>query len=225
MQKINILGVGLTDYSLKESVVLLEDYIKSGGLHTILYITPPVLILAGQDEEEKKYIETADLALCGDSDLLRDAGIDSQGRAYEVENRVFLKEFLRRIVRNSGKIYLLGESEEEVNALREELGLFQKGLIFNGSCVIAQETEDTGEIINKINDVAPMAIVSRLSPGRQEKYMAEFKPFVNAKVWLGISKDMVLGADKEPIRNRIMGKIYKRIFRSRMNRFKDKNGE
>lgn len=222
MQKLNILGVALTDYSLKESLVLLEDYIKSGRLNTILYITPPVLILAGQDEEQKKCIEAMDLTLCGDVDLLRVAKIDSSSRAYEVENRIFLKEFLRRLVRGSRKIYLLGESEEELEALRRELDAFQKGLVISGSSVIAEDTE---EIINRINDVAPTAIISRISHGKQEKYMSEFKPFANAEVWLGISKDMVLGTNKEPFRNRIMGKIYKKIFHSRMNRFKDENGE
>ena len=222
MQKINILGVALTDYSLKESLVLLEDYTKNGRLNTILYITPPVLILAGQDEEEKNCIETMDLTLCGDADLLRVAEIDSPSRTYEVANRVFLKEFLRRMVCDRRKVYLLGESEEDIETLRRELESFQNGLLFSGSSVM---TEDTHEIINRINDVAPAAIISRLSPGKQEKYMAEFKPLANAEVWLGISKDMVLGAAKEPFRNKIMGKIYKKIFRSRMNRFKDENGE
>lgn len=222
MQKINMLGVALTDYSLKESLILLENYMKSGRLNTILYVTPPVLILAGHDEEHKKCIEEMDLTLCGDAELLRMAKLDAPGRMHEVENRIFLKEFLRKMVRGSRKIYLLGESEEELGALRAELEGFQKGLIISGSSVI---TEDTDEIINRINDVAPAAIISRLSHGKQEKYMSQFRPFANAEVWLGIPKDMMLGTDKGPFRNRIMGKIYKKIFRSRMNRFKDESGE
>ena len=54
MQKINILGVELTDYSLKESLLRLDGYVRGGGLNTILYITTPVLIMAGENEEEKK---------------------------------------------------------------------------------------------------------------------------------------------------------------------------
>lgn len=222
MQKINMLGVALTDYSLKESLNMLENYIKNGKLNTILYVTPPVLILAGQDEEHKKYIEEMDLMLCGDVELLRMAKVDVPSRVHEVENRIFLKEFLRKMVRSSRKIYLLGESEEELKTLRRELEAFQKGLVISGSSVM---TEDTDDIINRINDIAPAAIISRLSHGKQEKCMSQFKPYVNAKVWLGIPKDMMLGTDKEPFRNRIMGKIYKKIFRSRMNRFKDESGE
>lgn len=223
MQKINILGIELTDYSLKESLLRLDDYVRSGGLNTILYITTPVLIMAGENEDEKKEIEAMDMTLCGDADILRVAEIRSVSRQYEVENLVFLKEFLRRLARSGRKVYLLAESEEENRVLREELEAFQTGILIGGSGVIADGDKELGEVINRINDIAPTAIISRISPGRQEKWMTEAKPFVNAEVWLGISKDMILDGTKEPFRKKVTDKIYKRIFLSRINRFRGEN--
>ena len=75
MQNLNILGVALTDYSLKESLFMLDGFIKGGGLKTILYLTTPMLIMAGEDAEEKAAIEAMDMTLCGDADILRVAGI------------------------------------------------------------------------------------------------------------------------------------------------------
>lgn len=219
----NILGVELIDYSLKESLLLLDDYVKGGGLNTILYITTPMLIMAGENEDEKREIEAMDMTLCGDADILRVGEIRSASRQYEVENMVFLKEFLRRLVQSGGKIYLLAESEEENRILQEELEAFQTGILVGGSGVIADGGEGLGEVINRINDIAPTAIISRISSGRQEKWMIEAKPFVNAEVWLGISKDMILDGTKEPFRKKVTDKIYKRIFRSRINRFRDEN--
>lgn len=227
MKKINILGTVLTDYSLKESLNLVDNFIKNGGLNTILYITTPALIMAGKDEEEKKLIEAMDMTLCGDTDILRVAKIETMGRLYEVENLVFLKEFLRRAVQSNNKIYLLAESETEVGILRKELELFQKGLIIGGSGVIEEPTEDIEEIINRINDVAPLAVISRLSPGRQEKFMIESRMLINAEVWLGIAKDMILDRTKESLRRKVADRVYKKMFHRRMNRFKDeeeKNG-
>lgn len=225
MQRINILGVALADYSLKESLILLDEYTKNGRLNTILYLTAPMLILAGKDEQEKNCIESMDLTLCGDAELLRAAKIESVSRHYEVENRVFLKEFLRRMVRENRKIYLLAESETELEMFHRDLENLQSGLQISGSDVLSAETTDTEEIINRINDVAPAAIISRLPHGGQERYMTEFKSFANAEVWLGISKDMVLGASKEPFRKRIMDRIYKKIFRRWMNRSEDEKGK
>ena len=137
MQEINILGVALTDYSLKESLILLDDYFRGGGLNTILYITAPLLIMAGEDEKEKNGIAAMDMTLCGDADILKVAEIKSVSRLYEVENLVFLKEFLRRLSLNDRKIYLLAESEEEIVLLREELQALQKSIVIGGSGIIA----------------------------------------------------------------------------------------
>lgn len=221
MQKINILGTALTDYSLKESLVLVDDYVKNGALNTILYITTPILILAGKDEEEKKRIEAMDMTLCGDADILRVAKIESMGRLYEVENFVFLKEFLRRLARNGKRVYLLAESEDETERLRRELELFQKGIAVAGKSVISEAAEEIEEIINNINDVAPTAVISRLSPGRQEKWMTDSKPFINAEVWLGLARDMALDGTGGPLRKKVMNKIYRKIFHRWMNRLEN----
>lgn len=202
---------------------MLDGYVGGGGLNTILYVTTPMLIMAGEDEEEKKEIEAMDMTLCGDADILKVAGIKSASRLYEVENLVFLKEFLRRLARGGKKIYLLAESEEEMSLLRNELEALQKDIQIGGGGIIAGGEKEREETINGINDVAPTAIISRMSLGKQEEWMIKAKPFVNAKVWLGISKDMILDGTKEPFRKKVMDKIYKKIFRRRINRFKDEN--
>lgn len=220
MQNLNILGVALTDYSLKESLSMLDGFVRGGGLKTILYVTTPMLIMAGEDTEEKNTIEAMDMILCGDADILRVAGIKSASRQYEVDNLVFLKEFLRRMARNDRKLYLLAESEEEIKLLREDLEALQNGILIGGSSVAADEAD---EIINRINDIAPTAVISRMSYGRQEKWMMGAKLLVNAEVWLGISKDMILDRTKEPLSKKVMDKVYKKIFQRRMNRFNDEN--
>ncbi len=184
MQKINILGVAITDYSLKESLIKLDSFIGGGGLNTILYVTTPMLIMAGENEEEKNEIEAMDMTLCGDADILKVAEIKSVSRLYEVENQVFLKEFLRRLVLGGGKVYLLAESEEEVDSLQGELENIQKDIQIVGKSVIPDGGEGLEEIINRINDIAPIAVISRFPSGGQEKWMIEAKPFVNAEVWL-----------------------------------------
>lgn len=221
MQKINILGTVITDYSLKESLVLVEEYVRSGVLNTILYITTPTLILAGKDEEEKRLIEAMDMTLCGDTDILRVAKIDAMGRLYEVENFVFLKEFLRRVVRSNKQVYLLAESEEELRKLGRELEMFHKGIVVGGSSIIEEAAEDKEEIINRINDIAPLAVISRLPSGRQEKWMLESKLLINAEVWLGIAKDMELDRTEKSVYKKLRDKFYRKMFYRRISRFKD----
>lgn len=218
MGKINILGVKLTDCSLRESLSRMDGYVKSGALNTVLYVTAPMLILAGRDGQEKQRIESMDLTLCGDADILRVAGIESRSRIYEVENHIFLKEFLRRLSRGRSTVYLLADSEENEKRLRRELSELQRELLIVGSR-IAGENEDAEETANSINDVAPAAVISRTAPGRQEEWMTRLRPFLNAEIWLGIPEDMKLGGYRESFRRRLLSVVYRKIFHTRINRY------
>lgn len=223
MQKMDILGVTLTDYSLKESLLLTDSFLENSALNTILYVTTPMLILAGKDEYEKERIESMDMTLCGESDILRVAKIESKSRLYEVENLVFFKEFLRRIVRGGKKVYLLSDSEADAEKLRSELKDFQRGIVISGVQVIRESTEKVEEVVNDINDIAPDVIISRMAWGRQEQWMVDAKPYINAEVWLGISKDMKLGKRRESFQKKAMNRIYRKMFHDRMNRYNGEN--
>lgn len=219
MQKMSILGVTLTDYSLKESLLRADEFVKNGAVNTILYMTIPMLILAGKDEKEKERILSMDMTLCGDPDILKVAKIESKSRLYEVENLIFLKEFLRRTVRSGKTVYLLADTGEGVEELKQELWELQKGISITAAGIVSEETEDLEEVINNINDIAPAIIISRLAPGRQEQLMMETKPFVNAEVWIGLARDMKLGTGHELVRKRVINKIYKKIIRHRISKY------
>lgn len=219
MQKMSILGITLTDYSLKESLLRADEFVKNGAVNTILYMTIPMLILAGKDEKEKERILSMDMTLCGDPDILKVAKIESKSRLYEVENLIFLKEFLRRTVRSGKTVYLLADAREGVEELKQELWELQKGIGITAAGIVSEETEDLEEVINNINDIAPAIIISRLAPGRQEQLMMETKPFVNAEVWIGLARDMKLGTGNEPVRKRVINKIYKKIIRHRISKY------
>lgn len=226
MAKINILGITLTDCSLKEALSMADEYVSNGALNTILYVTAPMLILAGRDDGEKERIEAVDLTMCGDADILRVARIESRNRIYEVENHIFLKEFLRRLMYGRRSIYLLTDSEENEKSLRNIIQEFQRGIFIAGSRVIGEE-EDADETANIINDVAPTVIISRMASGKQEEWMCRLKPVINAEVWMGIPEDMKLGEHYLTFRQKLVNIIYKKIFHTRINRYNgesDKNG-
>ena len=122
-------------------------------------------------------------------------------------------------------MYLLDDSEEDLQLLRGQLETYQKGIIVGGSDVLTENGRDMDEIINRINDVAPTAIISRMAHGKQERCMVRSKELINAEVWLGISKDMALGAGKESLRRKFVGQMYRIMFHRRINHFKDGNEE
>lgn len=222
MQKLDILGVELTDCALKEALAKADEFVRNGALNTVLFVTTATLVKAGKDVEEQRRISEMDLTILADADILRVAGLGTKVRIYETENQIMIKEFLRRMKQGFYSVYLLSDSNTDLEELEEQLRLIQSELNIAGALLI-HETTAIEEVANKINDIAPTVIFSRITSGRQEKLMLEAKPYINAEVWVGLPVDLKLGGIKESIQKRALRKIYRTIFRSRYQKYQNKD--
>ena len=73
MQKINLPGMNLTDYSLRESISITDRFLGSGSLNTVLFISAKILVgtgLYGMENMDRR---------CG-SDYLERSGNCKAGR-------------------------------------------------------------------------------------------------------------------------------------------------
>ena len=73
MKKIHILGVAIRDYTLKESLTLTDEYLKNGAMNTVLFVSAKMLLAAGENPELKEWIESMDMTVCAETDILRAA--------------------------------------------------------------------------------------------------------------------------------------------------------
>lgn len=216
MQKINLFGMDLTDYSLRESLGILDRYLNNGALNTILYMSAKMLVGANISQEQKNWIEDIDLVIWSDAEILEHAGIKARNRIHEVENKEFMREFLKRLGKNKKPAYLLAESEEELERLKEDLLYLRGDLNIIGGSVVDDEEmvveTDIPNVINDINLLAPTAIISRISFERQEKFMVETRKFLNAEVWLALNNQMILNEDRPMRMHKLANKWYHVLF-------------
>ena len=117
MQKINLPGMNLTDYSLRESISITDRFLGSGSLNTVLFISAKILVGTGTFTEWKTWIGDADLIIWSDPEIVRQAGIRAKDRIHEVENQEYIKAVLKRLGKGKKALYLLAESEEELEKL------------------------------------------------------------------------------------------------------------
>ena len=97
MKELNILGVSIREYSLKESLALTDIYLKNGAMNTVLFVSAKMLLAAGKNPELKEWIETMDMTVCAEPDILRAADMATMSRMREIENSAYLKEVVRRL--------------------------------------------------------------------------------------------------------------------------------
>lgn len=220
MKNINILGIKLQDRYVKESLNAAERFLNEGAVHTILYITISVLLEADKNEVCKEWIESADLTLWGDMEILKAAEITARSRYREVTEKEFLKSFLRRMARSHKSVLVLSDSEENAEVLKQELLELQDGVTIVGTLAISDSEEKREDAVNRINMIAPAVTVARMPFSQQQRWLEQTKPFMNTGIWIGLPEHLSCIRKKEMPTEKVGRRILNMLFNRQVNKYK-----
>lgn len=219
MQKINILGMSLTDYSLREAISITDRFLGSGSLNTILFVSAKILVGAGSAEKRQEWIESADLVVWSDAEIVRQAGITAKNRIHEVENQEYLKEVLKRLGRGKKPLYLLAESEEELEKLEHDLKYIREDLVIAGEGIAGSTQAEWDTEANRINGLAPVAVISRMPFERQAEIVECMKNFLNADIWVALDCEMLPDNRKVPFLRKLLSKWDHHVFQKLLSEY------
>jgi N-acetylglucosaminyldiphosphoundecaprenol N-acetyl-beta-D-mannosaminyltransferase len=188
IKEIHVAGITLGNYTTRESLMQMDKAFYEEKFTIVEEVNMRSIILAGEDAVVKNTIESVDLTVIAEAGILDAAGEHSLHRKREIEQNEFFNQFLRRIERNSKKVLLLGDREEEValaqGFLEEEFPRMQIGGAF---CLEYCKGDEDG-VVNDINAEAVDVIISVLPSPRQEYFLANHKDKLSARIWYGVSE-------------------------------------
>lgn len=223
MKEISILGVSIKERSLKESLALTDSFLKNGALNTILYVSAKMLQAADKNPELKDWIESMDMTLCTEPDILRAANAATANRIREVENNAYLKETIRRLSKGRQSIYLLAEKETDLERLKSRLR--QNGPVLN---IVAENSmeavdDDMARIVNHMNDVAANVIISMIPFPKQERVIVENRNYINSEIWLALPmpEEAYVPKERERFFNRTLKRLYFSKFKKQVIHYKE----
>ena len=220
MKNINILGTKLHERDAREALFLTYRFLNEGSVHTILYLTKTVLLDAVKDEKKKAWLESADLTLWGETELLKAAEISSKHRYREVRERDYLKIFLKGIANVHKSILTISDTEEHAEALKRELLELQEGVTISGTMTIRDVEKEQENVINEINMIAPTVIITRLPFSVQRKWLEKCKPYLNTIIWMGLPEDFDCVCKKEITISKMGKRFLNLLFNRQVNRYK-----
>ena len=208
MQKFTILGITLYDYGAREALRNTDRFLGSGGLNTVAYISSAQIAQASRDVELKESVEQLDMTLCTEPDLLEAAGIAARSRIREIDEKVYLRELLRKLYRNRNSVYLLADTQPELEVLEDLIQEYQGNLYIQGPGEPVRAFGRQPErLVNELNDVAPDAVLSRMPwphgyrPDEGVRPVCECPALGIASVRSGIlgAESLLLGAAEKKI--------------------------
>ena len=188
MKKIDIMGFRLDDYAAGEAAMQAEPYAGGSVLHIIENISMRTLNLAEQDEAVRQVVETLDLSVIEDREILKAAGAEPVQTGEGTAAHDFAMELLRRLEQDHRTVFLVGETAERVQQNRDELQREFPELAFAGTYALEDCTGDYEAVVNEMNAVTPDLILSVLPTPVQERFIGTHRAKLNVGMWYGMGE-------------------------------------
>ena len=187
-KKIDILGIQLNDYTVREAILKVEAFPDDNVPKAIESISMKMLMEAENDAELKEVLTSLDVPVIGEKEILEIAGVNNMQRIKETKERDFFVEFFKRMERNRRRIFLLGETEEKINAIKQQLFAEYPRLQFAGEYALEKCVGDLDAAVNEVNAATPDVVVSVLPTPAQERFFGAHRDKINAKIWYGLGE-------------------------------------
>ena len=221
IKKIDILGLQLDNYTVREAIMRVETYLGNNVLNTIESISMRMLMESEQDEILKEVISSLDLAVIGEKEILQATKLNTMQRIRETEENDFFYEFFKRVERNRKSVFVLGETTERVEWLKERLQQDFSKLNLVGSYATETCVGDLDAVINELNATTPDVIVSVIPSPQQEHFFFEHRDKMNANIWYGIG-DLAV-KQKRSIWGKLMSIVHRGKLKNSIQKYDTKN--
>ena len=221
MRKMNVLGIPLRDYTLRETLKKVDIFLSGGKMGTIALITMKGLIVAQDSPAIKEWISDLDMTVTADADILRAADINYRGRIHDVENQLFIYEFLKKLVRQKKTVYLMSQNVASLEKLEKELLSCEENLSIVGKAAVDDLEQDDDFVINDMNMKVPDVLISNLESPKREQFTKENQMKMNVRLWLMVRADRELYNQEKNSFKQIYNKFLQWWFRMKLNRYEE----
>lgn len=221
MRHMQVLGVELKDYTVREAMRKADAFLKENKVSTIAYITTTGLMVAEESEDLKLFLSNIDLTVAADSDILSAAGIANRNRVKEIENDEFMEEFLKKLVRGKRKVYLLTGTGEQLSALEECLKSYQESLRVVGRFALDTLEKDEDWLINEMNAQMPDVVISNIDSPQRESFFENNHMKMNAHIWLMLKDKVVRATNKKKVLWKIGDLFSKKLFQRKVEQYQN----
>lgn len=209
IKKIDIAGIQLDNYYVREMILKLEKKMEENTFCTIGEISMKNVLLAQENERVREAIDSLEHTLIVETGILEAANQVTFQRKREIEGNEFFFQFMKYLERSGKKIFLLGETEECLQMVFDILMEDYPKIKVVGIEATENCSVDWDAIINEINTASANVVISLLPSPTQEYFLLDYKDKISASLWYGMEMGKFTGKRKG-----IWGKI-QRIARKR----------
>ena len=180
IKTIDVAGIELDNYSVRETIMNVEKNMSDNGFHTIEEVNMEMLLQAESDEVIREALASVEHTVIAERGILEAVGADSYQRKHEIDHHDFFYEMMKRIERNRKTIFVVGEKMEQTEQMCERImDLYPKCEVI-GAEAIEECSGNLDALINEINSQTPDVIISVIPSPLQEHFLVENREKLSA---------------------------------------------
>lgn len=219
-EKINVLDIEIDRLTAKEALKASINYMASEPVNVVEMVTVDGLMRISEVQGLPEDIRYFDLMLAGEKAILEAAGVTERRLLQETENQLYMKLFIRYLHKNHKRVYLLAESGEEGESFYQHLEERYSGIQIVGLAKVSAKDPADEMLVNAINGGEVDCVIAALSAPLQEEFIAKNKGVLNARIWLGIGRDILPIGCRSSGRGRFTRFVEKHIFKKEIEKRK-----
>lgn len=225
MKKMQVLSVSLYDYTVRESMRKVDEYLRGGKVSTIAYVSKKGIMEADENEQVKDFLAKMDLLVSADSDILRAANVETKNRLREIDENIFMEEFLKKMVRQRKTIYLMAQTESDLEQLESSLASYETELRIVGRFALENLENDEDFVVNEINKEEPCVLISSLPSIKRIEFYDANHMKLNTNIWLMLKDNIVLHNQRKGLFWKVSDKVVQKIFKRRVLQYQNEKDE
>ncbi len=189
MKVINVLGVKIKDFPLKELLMKSSDYMSVPGVHTLSWLSANTLLTVSENAEQTDWINDLDLMICDQAGILKSGRAASQLHQ-DGKSQDFMNNYLNYLTHAKAPIVLISDDENRMRQFKKMLRLHNNKLHIINDFIIS-DLEALDDLFNDINTEFPRVVFTCLSWTTQGPLFEEARRMSSASMWVGFLPEMV----------------------------------
>ncbi|MBQ6844994.1 MAG: WecB/TagA/CpsF family glycosyltransferase [Agathobacter sp.] len=193
IKEITVAGTKLNSYTTLENLTRIGNNLDNNVFTGIEEVYMRTLLMAKEDKVVKEALESMDVTIVAENEILDAVGENTILRRHEIERREFFFQLMRILERNGYTVYILGDEVKEVEETCQYLTDEFSRLKLVGAKALEENQGSEEGVVNDINMIAPDVIISILPSPMQEGFFVEHKSKFSARIWYGAGYHKITG--------------------------------
>lgn len=189
MKEIDVLGVTIKDYPLKELLMHASDYLSAPGLQTMSWLSANVLLSVTEDLIQRDWVDELDLMICDQAGILKSGRAASQLHK-DGKSEDFTANYLKYLGSTGSTIAIVCDNEARIESFSRYINDYSDRLKIVDTVMIS-DIDKMDDLFNRLNQVSPRVVFTCVPWTMQGPILEMARRMSNSSFWISFLPELV----------------------------------